>query len=302
MIELGEVVQSLAARDGVDAVLLLSGDGLPIEHAARGPFDAETVAALAATLAQHAARLGHGRRAGAACTPPCSSIDGGLLVLARAGADDWLAILATADADIGPLLYDLRQHRAALAAAALMRWAVLLAGGSGTRFWPLSTPRTPKQLLPLAGSASTRGRGRRAAAGSDSRASGCWWSPAPASRPGCGPLLNLPADNFLVEPRAASTAPALIWATWEARRRDPDAEVLSLHADWAVGDAAAFRRTADAALTTARASRPAGHGRRGAVPPRDRLRLHRARARRSTTAPAPWRASPRSPTRPRRST
>ena len=35
MIELGEVVQSLAARDGVDAVLLLSGDGLPIEHAAR---------------------------------------------------------------------------------------------------------------------------------------------------------------------------------------------------------------------------------------------------------------------------
>jgi mannose-1-phosphate guanylyltransferase len=65
-------------------------------------------------------------------------------------------------------------------------------------------------------------------------------------------LLKLPAENFLIEPRAASTAPALIWATWEARRRDADAEVLSLHADWAVGDAAAFRRTADAALVTAR--------------------------------------------------
>jgi mannose-1-phosphate guanylyltransferase len=37
----------------------------------------------------------------------------------------------------------------------------------------------------------------------------------------------------------------------EAQRRDPEAEVLSLHADWAIGDAAAFRRTADAALTTA---------------------------------------------------
>ena len=36
-----------------------------------------------------------------------------------------------------------------------MRWAVLLAGGSGTRFWPLSTPRTPKQLLPLSGVASS---------------------------------------------------------------------------------------------------------------------------------------------------
>src|SRR6476469_6105693 len=38
---------------------------------------------------------------------------------------------------------------------AVMRWAVILAGGSGTRFWPLSTPEHPKQLLPLAGSSST---------------------------------------------------------------------------------------------------------------------------------------------------
>jgi mannose-1-phosphate guanylyltransferase len=64
--------------------------------------------------------------------------------------------------------------------------------------------------------------------------------------------LKLPPENMLVEPRAASTGPALIWATWEARRRDPDAEVLSLHADWAVGDAAAFRNTAGIALAAAR--------------------------------------------------
>jgi len=36
-----------------------------------------------------------------------------------------------------------------------MRWAVILAGGSGSRFWPLSTPSTPKQILPLAGTQST---------------------------------------------------------------------------------------------------------------------------------------------------
>ena len=29
------------------------------------------------------------------------------------------------------------------------RWAVILAGGVGSRFWPLSTPQRPKQLLPL---------------------------------------------------------------------------------------------------------------------------------------------------------
>ena len=30
-------------------------------------------------------------------------------------------------------------------------WAAILAGGSGTRFWPLSTSERPKQLLPLVG-------------------------------------------------------------------------------------------------------------------------------------------------------
>jgi predicted regulator of Ras-like GTPase activity (Roadblock/LC7/MglB family) len=114
MIELGEVVKRLAARDGVDAVLLLSGDGLPIEHAARAPFDAETVAALGATLAQHAGRLGQGAARGQLLTAVLEYHEG-LLVLSRASSDDWLAILATADADIGPLLFDLRQHRTALA-------------------------------------------------------------------------------------------------------------------------------------------------------------------------------------------
>ncbi len=111
---LGEVVQSLAARDGVEAVLLLSGDGLPIEHAARTAFDSETVAALAATLAQHAARLGQGAGRGDLITG-VFEFDGGLLILARAGAADWLAVLANPAADIGPLLYDLRQPRSALA-------------------------------------------------------------------------------------------------------------------------------------------------------------------------------------------
>ncbi|HKT58762.1 MAG TPA: sugar phosphate nucleotidyltransferase [Gemmatimonadales bacterium] len=132
-----------------------------------------------------------------------------------------------------------------------MRWAVLLAGGSGTRFWPLSTPQTPKQLLPLSGAGSTAEEAVERLTGLIPRERVLVVAgEALATR--LRSLLKLPAENFLVEPRAASTAPALIWATWEAQRRDADAEVLSLHADWAVGDAAAFRRTADAALVTAR--------------------------------------------------
>jgi predicted regulator of Ras-like GTPase activity (Roadblock/LC7/MglB family) len=114
MMPLGEVVQRLAARDGVEAVLLLSSDGLPIDHAARSGFDSETVAALAATLAQHAARLGDGAGRGELAMGVLE-YGRGLLVLARAGAGDWIAVIARADADIGPLLYDLRQHRSALA-------------------------------------------------------------------------------------------------------------------------------------------------------------------------------------------
>jgi len=132
-----------------------------------------------------------------------------------------------------------------------MRWAVVLAGGSGTRFWPLSTPQNPKQLLPLTGSSSTAEESIDRLAGLVPRerilvVTGAALADRLRER------LNLPAPNILVEPRAASTAPALIWATAEAQRRDRDAEVLSLHADWAIGDAAAFRRTADMALTTAR--------------------------------------------------
>ena len=131
-----------------------------------------------------------------------------------------------------------------------MKWAVLLAGGSGTRFWPLSTPDHPKQLLPLTGSASSAEEAVERLTGLIPRerilvVAGAGLAPKLQAR------LQLPAANILIEPRAASTAPALIWATWEARRRDPSAEVLSLHADWAVGDAAAFRRTADVALATA---------------------------------------------------
>jgi predicted regulator of Ras-like GTPase activity (Roadblock/LC7/MglB family) len=114
MMPLGEVVQSLAARDGVEAVLLLSADGLPIEHAARAGFDSEAVAALAATLAQHAGRLGDGAGRGD-LSMGVLEFGRGLVVLARAGAGDWLAVLAAPDADVGPLLYDLRQHRTALA-------------------------------------------------------------------------------------------------------------------------------------------------------------------------------------------
>lgn len=74
----------------------------------------------------------------------------------------------------------------------------------------------------------------------------------PALAPLLTERLGVDSANVLIEPRAASTGPALVWATWEAMRRDKDAAVLSLHADWVVGDPAAFVRSAESALATAR--------------------------------------------------
>ena len=132
-----------------------------------------------------------------------------------------------------------------------MRWAVVLAGGVGSRFWPLSTAARPKQLLPLAGD-------RPLIASSVARV----LPVVPATRvlvvtsralleATRAALPEVPAANVLAEPFAASTAPALAWATAVAARHDPDAAVLSLHADWTVADEAGFRASAAAALDLA---------------------------------------------------
>ena len=134
-----------------------------------------------------------------------------------------------------------------------MRWAVIVAGGAGTRFWPLSSPTHPKQLLPLAGPQST------AEAAFERLA-----DLVPAERvllvTGArlaGPLrakLGVPAENVLIEPETKSTGPALVWGSWVAQSRDPEAVVLSTHADWHVPDPAGFVRTALTALAVAERS------------------------------------------------
>ncbi|HYC30680.1 MAG TPA: roadblock/LC7 domain-containing protein [Gemmatimonadales bacterium] len=113
MTGLAGVIRGLAAREGVQAAVLLSADGLPIEHASAQAIEADTVAALAATLARHAQRMGEGAARGELRTTVLE-FDQGSVVLARVGGGDWLAVLSRPDADIGPLLYDLRHHRAAL--------------------------------------------------------------------------------------------------------------------------------------------------------------------------------------------
>lgn len=134
----------------------------------------------------------------------------------------------------------------------MSRWAVVLAGGVGSRFWPVSTPERPKQLLPLATNNALL---------SDALARSRALVPPEQTliltNAGLIDAIaeiasDIPRENLIAEPRPAGTAAALAWAAHEvARRGGRDAVMLSVHADWAVKDGLGFRaalsRAADAA-------------------------------------------------------
>jgi len=63
---------------------------------------------------------------------------------------------------------------------------------------------------------------------------------------------NIPDENVIAEPRAVGTGGALAWAASEIEHRDgPAAVMISVHADWAIGDDAGFRAALDAAAGVA---------------------------------------------------
>jgi mannose-1-phosphate guanylyltransferase len=124
------------------------------------------------------------------------------------------------------------------------RWAVVLAGGTGSRFWPLSTPEMPKQLLPLVTEkpllhdAVTRLRPIV-----DLEHTIVLTNASLAKA--IGTLLSeLPRGNIVAEPQPAGTAAALTWAALSIERRDGrNAVMICVHADWAIADEERFRDT-----------------------------------------------------------
>jgi mannose-1-phosphate guanylyltransferase len=134
----------------------------------------------------------------------------------------------------------------------MSRWAVVLAGGVGSRFWPVSTPQRPKQLLPLVTSEPMLAATLRRLAPlappkhtlvlTNASLTGAVREMAP----------DLPPRNVIAEPRPAGTAAALAWAADAVVRLDgPDAVMLCVHADWAIGDEVGFREALERAARAA---------------------------------------------------
>lgn len=121
-------------------------------------------------------------------------------------------------------------------------WCVVLAGGIGSRFWPASTPQRPKQLLRLASEKPLieETTDRIASLVPLERVRILTGAPLDGAIQEALPYLS-PA-NFLLESRAAGTGPALVWAAVELERIDPDAVMISLHADHVIHPARLFRQ------------------------------------------------------------
>jgi mannose-1-phosphate guanylyltransferase len=118
-------------------------------------------------------------------------------------------------------------------------FAIVMAGGSGTRLWPLSRRETPKQLLPLTGDTSLLQQTVARLGGLLKPHDIFVITSQDHVRPTQRQLPQLPEENVLGEPLARSTAVAAGLATILARRQSDEVTIV-LPADHFVPDEEAF--------------------------------------------------------------
>jgi mannose-1-phosphate guanylyltransferase len=130
-------------------------------------------------------------------------------------------------------------------------YAVVMAGGSGTRFWPASRRARPKQFLPVWG-------GRAMIAETCARLEGLvpWARVLVVTAESQVDLVRaalpaLPRDNVLAEPVVRNTAPCVALAAMEVARRAGDVPQVVLPADHVIHPTSAFQETLGAAVDEA---------------------------------------------------
>ncbi len=126
---------------------------------------------------------------------------------------------------------------------------VIMAGGIGSRFWPMSTPELPKQFVDVLGTGRTLIQMTVDRFKSVCPMENMWVvtgrryvSLVRAQLP------FLSEDHIIAEPEARNTAPCIAYAAWKIRMRHPSANVVFTPSDALVIDVAEFGRIINAAL------------------------------------------------------
>lgn len=124
-----------------------------------------------------------------------------------------------------------------------------MAGGVGSRFWPLSTPEYPKQFIDILGC------GRTLIQLTVDRFAGVapienFWVVTNAKYVDIvkEQLPGIPENHILAEPAARNTAPCIAWVCWSIKKEDATANVVVTPADAVVMNQEEFRRVINNAL------------------------------------------------------
>jgi mannose-1-phosphate guanylyltransferase len=133
-------------------------------------------------------------------------------------------------------------------------YALILAGGSGTRFWPLSRNSKPKQLLNLFGGDTLLEQTIHRLDGLVPIENIFILTNA-LQEAGVREIAgNLPPENIIAEPAKRDTAPAVALGIGVIAARDPDATMMVLAADQLIQDVAAYQAVMRDAVTVAEKS------------------------------------------------
>lgn len=134
-------------------------------------------------------------------------------------------------------------------------YVVILAGGVGSRFWPLSRPDRPKPFLALTGRDTLLQLTYRRALQVVPRSRILVVANQRHGRLVREQLPALPVRQCLLEPVGRNTAPAIGWAATWLLERDPEAAMVVMPADHHIGQAAQFLRSLQRAQRLAVATR-----------------------------------------------
>lgn len=124
-----------------------------------------------------------------------------------------------------------------------MNHVVIMAGGVGSRFWPLSTPEYPKQFIDILGVGRTLIQLTYDRFTGIADAKNVWVvTNAKYVDIVKEQLPDIPADNILAEPAARNTAPCIAWACWCIKQKDENANIVVTPSDAIVMDTIEFKR------------------------------------------------------------